>query len=660
MQPVAATLHRPVDRHAVVAHGAILVGQGAVLHAAVIDEAVHVDVERGHTDHRRRAHVVLERGVVVGRAPRVEVGVAGGIAAQHAEQRGTGRRCVDAVVQGQATAPLVEVQRHHVFRIRQAKLEFRREVERQVQCRQVVGIRARAADGAVVRGQQAVRRGIAHRMLGDVQRGAHHPQAQVAADRHLAVAVETGLQVGGALLQAHGPGTARIDVALLARIQRFLERERVVHRLGIEVVDAHAADAGQAVVVAHVVADDPGQLAGVLRGNDAGAVEALRVARSAGAVDAAAIQHHVGGLPAHQATIRVAGAVAGIDRCHHVEVDVRRRTDAAAYAEVELEAGVIEAIVTVGAQDVHVAFALMVAFAGHRLQRVVVRIGQISLQCLWQRDREMVATHVDGDRHHVGREAVRVEHAVATRVDEGARRRRIDRIVGPRRAIGVGELHVALHQRFMRAGRDAADAAGEIAAVVVIQLQVEVARDGVGDIVLGIGLQVAEPLLVHLRGVQLLVPAFVAVVRALDRFAGIARYHGHERAAHPAGRVELVAGLPVELLLAGEERIAGEGETRAQIGLRRRVDAEALALELAVDGGEILAAVERIAGIAVAIDVDIAATQLMDGRGNRRGVEAPEETAAVGGAGRVLAVELAAVLVHAVGGIFQRVIGVGG
>src|SRR5699024_9695743 len=125
----------------------------------------------------------------------------------------------------------------------------------------------------------------------------------------------------------------------------------------------------------------------------------------------------------------------------------------------------------------------------------------------------------------------------------------------------------------------------------------------------------------------------------------VARDQGHEGAAQPAGGIQLVAAGTTVLILAGEKGVAGQRETRAEGRLERPVDAEALALQLVAEYRGVLHAVESVIGIAIAVDVHVAATEPCDLRRNRRRAEGAEKTARRSRAGSILAEELAAVLV---------------
>src|SRR5215469_11838586 len=76
LDAVARALNRLGDGDAMVAIYTVLVRQIAIFHAAVVEEALHVDVEELERDHARRVHVVLEVYAVVRGAPRVEVRIA--------------------------------------------------------------------------------------------------------------------------------------------------------------------------------------------------------------------------------------------------------------------------------------------------------------------------------------------------------------------------------------------------------------------------------------------------------------------------------------------------------------------------------------------------------------------------------------------------------
>jgi hypothetical protein len=76
LDAVARALHRLGDGDAMVAHHPVLVRQIAIGHAAILDEALHVDAEQLEADHARGVDVVLERSTVVRGTPRIEVRIA--------------------------------------------------------------------------------------------------------------------------------------------------------------------------------------------------------------------------------------------------------------------------------------------------------------------------------------------------------------------------------------------------------------------------------------------------------------------------------------------------------------------------------------------------------------------------------------------------------
>ena len=206
---------------------------------------------------------------------------------------------------------------------------------------------------------------------------------------------------------------------------------------------------------------------------------------------------------------------------------------------------------------------------------------------------------------------------------------------------------------------DAAHAGGKRAAVVVVQLQVEVLRGGFRADGLRERLHVTRPLLVDLGGVQVrAIPARLGrAVGAGHRLAGVARLRGHVGRALPVGGVELDAGGAIELVLVRVEIVAGDGEAAAQIRLERGIAGLALALGGGVVQADVLAAHEHPVGLAIAVDVDAAIGVLHDVRGNRRTVPWGQKAAVAACACCVFAVQRHAVLVQALVGVGARGVG---
>src|SRR6185312_2452900 len=118
-------------------------------------------------------------------------------------------------------------------------------------------------------------------------------------------------------------------------------RLRVVHRGRIDGPEGDAR-AEQVGVLLPVVGQRRRRLRQMLRRERPRAEETLRVAGRTRIV----VHHHVGGDVTYEATVRVAGAHAGIYRRNESEADVVGTADAVAYAEVELDA-VVEGVMAV-------------------------------------------------------------------------------------------------------------------------------------------------------------------------------------------------------------------------------------------------------------------------------------------------------------------------
>ncbi len=270
---------------------------------------------------------------------------------------------------------------------------------------------------------------------------------------------------------------------------------------------------------------------------------------------------------------------------------------------------------------------LVVAFRGERADGVAVLVGHVVLERLARAqttdqgtveaapDRLVAADVVVELRIGAVALRVRVQVAAAGAAGDGvatlrrrilgADRRRVERTA---RAVGrvaeqvepaIGVLPVAqvalglaVHAEAVAAGADGPHFAREVAAVVVLQFEV---------VVLGFRLGGA----VHREAVH---PPGVDVV-LVDRHPGTAvagavlargLEHGRggpdaEGAAVPAvGDVD--AGGAVVFVELGVEALGDQGEALAQVGLEGHVDAQALALDLAVEAFEAVRRDEVVGG----------------------------------------------------------------
>src|SRR6185312_13848525 len=181
----------------------------------------------------------------------------------------------------------------------------------------------------------------------DTQIGADRAQADIAAVRHAADgAVEIGLHVGRGFLDVHGPGGSRLALPYRVGIERLPVRLGVVHGVGIDRPEGDPRTE-QVGVLLPVVGQRPGRVGDLQRRDRAGAEIALCVAGGA----RTAVQDHVGADVTHQATVRIAGAHAGVYGGDQRVPDVVRMADAVAHAEIELDAG-SEVVVPVEAKHV--------------------------------------------------------------------------------------------------------------------------------------------------------------------------------------------------------------------------------------------------------------------------------------------------------------------
>src|SRR5882672_7187168 len=114
LDAVARALNWLGDIDAMVADHTVLVRQGAIGHAAALDEAFHVNAEQREAHQACGVDVVLERKPVVRGAPRVEVWIARRSALRNLEKLPL-RGLLKRVAQLQSTAPLAEIKGHHVL-----------------------------------------------------------------------------------------------------------------------------------------------------------------------------------------------------------------------------------------------------------------------------------------------------------------------------------------------------------------------------------------------------------------------------------------------------------------------------------------------------------------------------------------------------------------
>ena len=374
MDAVAGALHRLGDHDAVVAHHAVFVGQGTVGHAAVLDEAVHVDAEQRQAEHAGFVDVVLGRGAKVGRTPWVEVRVAGGGAVGNAEDRSF--RCFrQRVVELETAAPGAQVQRHHVLGVGQSNLEVVGHVQREVGRGQHVLIAALGRCRAHVLRFVAVGTRIAAEVLGHIKVGVDQAHADVAAEWHVPHrAGEITLKIARQLLQAHGPGGARLGDLHGVRIERLPEGDGVDHRIGIDrpEVDARAE---QVVVLLEVARQRCGRVGHRYRRQRARAEVALVIAGRARAT----VQHHVGADVTHQASAGIARADTCVHRRLQCPAFVVGAADAVAHAKLQLEA-VLEVVLAVKAQGVERHLPVVIARRFQGLHGPVGRVGKVGGQ----------------------------------------------------------------------------------------------------------------------------------------------------------------------------------------------------------------------------------------------------------------------------------------
>ena len=140
MQLGAFALHQGGYRNAAIADDTVGIRQIALHGAAVLHEACDSHVEQGEAHHAAFVEVVLQRGVVIGGLPRLQVGVAVGRRAADGEHvlavRQRDRHRLEAL--RNAAAPLVQGQRHHVLGHGETPRQGGCHVYREIQCGQPI------------------------------------------------------------------------------------------------------------------------------------------------------------------------------------------------------------------------------------------------------------------------------------------------------------------------------------------------------------------------------------------------------------------------------------------------------------------------------------------------------------------------------------------
>ncbi len=325
---------------------------------------------------------------------------------------------------------------------------------------------------------------------------------------------------------------------------------------------------------------------------------------------------------------------------------------------------IVELVAAIQAQCGGGRLLIVVVGGLQRLHRPGVGVGERAGQRRWHRHGQVAAGEIRGDGDRVLRNSVGIEHPVPaqlSRIDERTAGQRSAGVC-PQATIGIRNVGVRLDVVLVGGGADPARTRLEGAAIVEVELQIDILRSRAATLDLREGFSVAGPLLVYRirkdvrpRPVGVLRRSVVLTQRS---GAGVPRIERHVRGTLPVGGIELYAEGTVPLVLVGVEIVAGHRQAVAQIRLERCIDGLALALGLQVVQGDILTPHEYTVGLAVTIDVHAAIRVLHDLGRNRCPVPGSQETVVGSRAVAVFAVEDDAVLVETGPGVFARCVGV--
>ena len=242
-----------------VADHTVRVRQRAVDHGATLDEALHVDVEQFEVHQARGVDVVLERSTVVRGAPRIEGWITVRAARRNLVDR-TRLGFLQRVVQRQASAPLAQVEGHHVLGIREAHGELTGHIQREVDRRQDVVVAALDALGTGRGRLGDILTRKAGLILGNVKIGVDQAHTHVTAVPHAAeIPVEIGLHIARQLLLPYGPTGFRRSLCRGIGIKRLPVRHGIIQGVRVDRPEGDPR-AQQVGVFLKVVGEGPGAI----------------------------------------------------------------------------------------------------------------------------------------------------------------------------------------------------------------------------------------------------------------------------------------------------------------------------------------------------------------------------------------------------------------